>query len=52
MALDRAWLECSDIVLRLPGESPGADREVAYALELGKPVYEGIDALLAAYEMP
>ena len=39
MALDMAWLEVCDCVLRLPGESAGADREVARAAELGKPVY-------------
>jgi hypothetical protein len=30
-----------DILLRLPGSSPGADREVEYALSLGIPVAHG-----------
>lgn len=30
-----------DGLFRLPGESPGADREVNYALELGLPVLNG-----------
>lgn len=33
------WLEACDCLLRLPGESIGADREVERALELGIPVY-------------
>jgi hypothetical protein len=35
---DLAWLEVCDVLLRLPGESPGADREVAFADEHGIPV--------------
>ncbi len=46
MRLDLALLERSDAVLRLPGESIGADREVAHARELGIPVFEGEDAAL------
>ena len=34
-----AWLARSDVVLRLRGESPGADAEVARAHELGLPVF-------------
>lgn len=36
---DLEWLELCDAVFRLPGESTGADREVARALELGLPVF-------------
>lgn len=39
MTLDLALISRCDAVLRLPGESSGADREVAHALDLGKPVY-------------
>lgn len=42
MRQDFEWLKCCDAVLRLPGESSGADREVALALELGIPVYYSI----------
>lgn len=35
---DMEWLEVCDAVFRLPGESVGADREVARAKELGIPV--------------
>lgn len=42
MRWDMAWLEQCDILLRLPGPSAGADREVARARELRKPVFEGL----------
>ena len=32
--LDKEWLKVCDAVVRLPGESPGADRETALAREL------------------
>ncbi len=44
MRLDLAWLSKCDALVRLPGESPGADREVAEAERLGLPVFLGIDA--------
>lgn len=34
-----AWMEKCDAVIRLPGESKGADQEVARAIALGIPVY-------------
>lgn len=34
-----AMVERCDGVYRIPGDSPGADREVAHAMELGIPVY-------------
>lgn len=40
------WVRQSDGLLRLPGESPGSDREVALATELGIPVFTDIDTLL------
>lgn len=42
-----AWVEQCDVLLRLPGESPGADREVEHAKLHGKPVVHGLrlDAL-------
>ena len=36
---DMEWLAQCEAVFRLPGESVGADREVARAVELGLPVY-------------
>ena len=39
MEIDKEWVSVCDGVLRLKGESKGADIEVAYAKELGKPVF-------------
>lgn len=39
MKLDSQFLPCCDILLRLPGESPGADAEVGVAQEMDIPVY-------------
>lgn len=36
---DMEWLKACDVVLRLPGESSGADKEVKYAQEHGMEVY-------------
>jgi hypothetical protein len=41
--LDNAFLPHCDILLRLPGESAGADREVALAHKLRIPVVCGIE---------
>jgi hypothetical protein len=38
MALDLEYIRRCDVVLRLPGVSEGADREVAFALRLAKRV--------------
>lgn len=42
MQLDLAWLDVCDAILRLPGESAGADREVAYAQTRGSIVYHSV----------
>lgn len=39
MAQDLEWLKVCDALLRLPGESTGADNEVAWAKDHGLPVY-------------
>lgn len=41
MRWDFAWIERCDCLIRLSGESAGADREVKYALSLGIPVFMG-----------
>lgn len=43
MSIGEAFLVRCDAVLRLPGESKGADAEVKLAQELDKPVYWGLD---------
>lgn len=45
MAYDLAFLRVCDAVLRIPGESPGADREVQLARELGKHVYFSVEEI-------
>lgn len=44
-----AWLGLCDAVLRIEGESPGADREVAKAVEYGMTVYRSVDELVRQY---
>lgn len=39
LACDLPWVQVADAVYRLPGESAGADAEVAYAIEHGIPVF-------------
>lgn len=48
MQWDFVWLEQCEALVRLSGESPGADREVKHAEQLGIPVYEGVDEFLRA----
>ena len=43
MIYDMGWLEACDAVLRLPGESPGADLEVKHAKLLHIPISYNID---------
>lgn len=46
MVQDFGWLDVCDVLVRVLGDSPGADREVARAQELGIPVYT-LDEFLA-----
>jgi len=43
---DLEWLKACDCVFRFGGQSPGADREIAYAEKLGKSVYYDLNDLL------
>ena len=43
---DIAWLSKCDVLLRLGGDSIGADHEIGYALSVGIPVYYSIEELL------
>ena len=47
MAQCLALLKKCDIVVRMPGVSPGSDRECALARELGIPVLDGRDEVVA-----
>lgn len=42
MAQDMEWLKLCDAILRIPGESKGADREVEVARKLGLIVYVSV----------
>ena len=46
---DFAWLELCDCLVRLPGESVGADLEVRRAKDLGIPIYWSVEAALEAH---
>lgn len=46
MKLDFAWIEVCNAVLRIPGFSPGGDREVVFATGLGIPVFYTIEDLI------
>lgn len=47
MELDFIWLRQCQCLYRIPGESSGADREVALAKDLGIPVYHDLQTLYA-----
>lgn len=42
-SMDEPWVKASDALLRLPGESRGADLEVGWAGEAGIPVFYSVD---------
>jgi|SRR5215471_3980580 len=46
LTLDLAFLPCCDALLRLPGESVGADAEMLEARTLSIPVFEDVDTLV------
>lgn len=46
LGMDLPWVEVSHAVLRLPGESEGADQEVAHAHKFGIPVCHSISEIL------
>lgn len=45
LAMDFEYVRRCDAVLRLPGDSSGADREVAFAKGAGIPVYYSVEEL-------
>lgn len=44
--LDLAYLPACDALIRLPGESRGADNEVAAARDLGIPIFDSVKGFL------
>lgn len=49
LELDLEWVSVCDCLLRLEGESSGADREVEFAESKGIPVFYSIDDLKNYY---
>lgn len=49
--IDLLWVEACDCLLRLPGESKGADGEVAHAIKIGKPVFYSIEEMIEHYAL-
>lgn len=47
MRFDFVWLERSDSLWRIPGVSPGAEREVEKMKALGRPIFYSLDELKA-----
>jgi hypothetical protein len=47
LKMDFDWIETCDYLLRIPGESLGADREVEHANSKRIPVYFGLDHFIA-----
>lgn len=47
LGVDLPWVGVSDAILRLPGESTGADREVAHAKANGIPVFHRVEDVIA-----
>jgi hypothetical protein len=45
LAVDLEWVATADAVLRLPGESKGADQEVTEANRLGIPVFASVESV-------
>ena len=50
LKLDFEKIRRSDVILRLPGESKGADREVEFAKSLNKPVYYSLKELFTIHK--
>lgn len=49
--IDLEWVKACDCLLRLGGESKGADGEVKFASDLGIPVFYSIAELYASVKM-
>jgi hypothetical protein len=52
IAYDLHWVAACDALVRLPGDSAGADLEAEEARRLGIPVYGSVEAAVAALAPP
>jgi len=50
MKLDLDWIDVCDCLLRLDGESPGADTETEYAESIGLLIFYSIEELVKFYK--
>lgn len=50
LALDNEYLPFCEAVLRIPGTSNGADKEVDLARSLGLPIFASVDEVVAHFE--
>lgn len=50
LKMDLEWVEMCDCLLRLPGESKGADEEVEHAKKHNKPIFYYIEDLVEHYK--
>lgn len=48
--VDLEWVKACDCLLRLPGESSGAEGEIKHAIELGLPIFYTVGDLVNYYE--
>lgn len=44
LALDKEWVKVCEALIRLDGDSVGADREAALARSLGIPVFDSVES--------
>lgn len=51
LELDLCWLAKCDALLRLPGESPGADREVQFAVQNDIPVFHNLSTIVTHFNL-
>lgn len=49
---DLPWVEVADAVLRLPGDSDGADAELLHAAKYGVPIFYSVQELVAWRNVP
>lgn len=46
LEIDEEWVEASEVMLRMPGASRGADREEKYCIDHGIPIVYSVEELL------
>lgn len=49
---DIEWLECCDALIRLPGFSRGADRELTLAMQKGTPCFTSAQGCIEYFDVP